>query len=238
MAAGEVTGGGHAAGGMGARDAARVVDGLTRVPGKNTVVVRVGDSSYEIAGTAAEALELAEGLAVTSRLLGQLEAAAARRAAAAQALRYLRGRPRTELEVRRHLEAKGHGAGAVSAVLRELRAGGHVDDARFAEWFVQARLAHRPTGLARLVSEMRQRGVPRQLAETAAESAMAGQDEVSLAFEAARKRLPSMRGLKREKALRRLSQFLSARGFSQETVRTVCLGLLGEEASEENGGSE
>jgi regulatory protein len=199
------------------------VESLVAVDGKKTVCVRVGDREYEIATRAAQELDLAVGQTLLTDQLNAIEAAADRRAAAAQALKYLRGRPRSEAEVSAHLGAKGHAPEAVVAVLETLRRDGVVDDRRFAQWFVRARLAHRPTGAARLVHELRARGIPDAMARDAVTPAVSGAGEMDLALRAARGRLRALRGLGRERALRRLSHFLHRRGFADETVRRVCL---------------
>lgn len=199
------------------------VESLVPVDGKKTVCVRVGDREYEIAARAAQRLDLAVGRTVTPDQLAAIEAAAGRRAAAAQALKYLRGRPRSEAEVSAHLIARGHASDAVDAVIESLRSDGVVDDRRFAQWYVRARLAHRPTGAARLVHELRARGILEPMARDAVMPAVDGGAEVDLALRAARRRMPALRGLGRERALRRLSQFLHRRGFTDETVRHVCL---------------
>ena len=49
------------------------------------------------------------------------------------------------------------------------------------------------------------------------------------ALTAARKRLSSLRGLSRERALGRLSRFLNGRGFNDAVVRAVCFRILDHE---------
>ena len=210
------------------------VDDISPVAGKQTVAVRIGEEAFEIAGSASVELELRPGLEVTPGLRSRIAAAASRRAAAADGLRYLRGRPRTELEVRDRLRACGHAPPVVEAVLGELRQGGLVDDARYAEWFVGARLAHRPAGVVRLVREMCERGVPKPVAQAAALRALRERSEEALALQAARPRFAAVARLGRERGLRRLAGFLTGRGFSEETVRSVCLRLFDSGAPRED----
>ena len=205
------------------------IDGILPVAGKKTVVVQVGEASFEVAASVAAELALEPGLEVTAGLRACLEAAAGRRLAAAEALRFLRGRPRTAREVRGRLLERGHALEVVEAVLAELDQSGIVNDARYAEWFVAARLAHRPTGPARLVHEMCLRGVPRPMAETAVGRILGESREEDLALAAARSRLVAVRRLGRERGLRRLASFLAGRGFGDATVRRVCLRLFAAE---------
>src|SRR5262249_48689975 len=204
------------------------VDALEAVDGKHAGRVSCGGQAFGIAGEVVAQLGLAIGLEVGGALAAELEAAADRRAAAARILGHLRGRPRTAAEVRSYLARHGHRATAVDSVVAELEQRGLVEDARYASWFVQARLAHRPQGTARLVREMRAKGVPRDLAEQAARQGV-GNDEQALALRAARPKLAAVTRLGRERGLRRISAFLAQRGFSDATVREVSLRLFATE---------
>lgn len=199
-----------------------VVEALAPVLGKKTCTVHVAGESYEVAQSVVEALGLTLGATVSSSQMRTLQAAAHKRAAAAAALRYLQGRTRTAREVQRHLAGKEHSEPAVAAVLEDLKASGVVDDERYASWYVEARLGHRPTGKVRLVREMVERGVPRSMADAAVDQVLDPQQELVLARRATEKRLPSLRGLEPNKARRRLGSFLAGRGFPGEVVRQIC----------------
>jgi regulatory protein len=205
------------------------IESVSPVPGKRTVVVHAGDSRYEIARSAAEELGLHPGLELTPAVEESLREAAARRTAAARALSYLGRRPRTVLETRRHLEEAGFQPLVVVHVVDSLCAQKMLDDADWAEWFVQARLAHRPTGYFSLVREMRERGVPAALAQDAARRALPPDAELELARAAGRKRLPGLGRLERARARGRLFRFLTGRGFGDDTARIVCEELLDSE---------
>lgn len=205
------------------------IESLSPLAGKNTVTVQAGDARWEVARAAVEELQLEVGSPLTPTLLAKLQEAATRREAAARALRYLERRPRTALEMRRWMAQHGYANSIVVRIVRELQRKGLVDDARFARWFAQARLAHRPTGRDGLVREMCERGVPRDIAEAQAARVSSPEEEASRALLAARKRLPGLRGLPRDRALGRLSRFLSRRGFTDAVIRDVCSCVLEEE---------
>jgi regulatory protein len=202
------------------------IGGVVPVPGKSTVTVHVGEASYEIASGAALALDLRPGLLVTPHLLDDIEQAARRREAAAVALRYLRGRPRTVHEVSSHLRQRGHGPAVVSAVLEELQKGGLVDDARYAELFVDVSLRRRPSGAGNLIRKLLERGVEKSVAIQAARRGVDAVGEADLALRAAQSRLAAAQRLGRERGLRRMASFLASRGFTGETVRSVSLQLM------------
>lgn len=200
-----------------------IVEALSPVPGKKTWVVQVDGEDFEVAQGVVEALDLTLGSALTDSQKHTLQTAAHKRAAAAAALRYLQGRPRTAREVARHLDDKGHDSEAAAAVLADLQFQGVVDDHRFAAWYVEARLGHRPTGRLRLVQEMTERGIERAVAEEAIEAVLDPETEWTLALQAADGRRASLQGLPPDKAKRRLAGFLSGRGFPMEIVRRICL---------------
>ena len=205
------------------------IDALEAVGGKSTVRVRIGDAAWEIGRETAERLGLARGIEVGAALRREIEAAADRRTAAARILRYLRARPHTAREVREFLTRHGHGPATVRAVLGELEAKGLVDDARYAAWYVRGKRAGRPLGTARLVRELVARGVPRQVAEDAANDRGADGEttsELDLALAAARSRLAEAARLGRERGMRRMHGFLSRRGFSEAVVREACFRLF------------
>lgn len=206
------------------------IEALTPVDGKDTVVVRLGDAEFEVASQVVTALGLEPGLEASWDVRADLERASNRRRAAAQVLRHLRGRPRTGAEVRAHLQGCGHAPDVIEPILGELEARGIVDDRRYAEWFVEARLSHRPMGRLRLVREMRARGIERDLAEEVSCRATQGR-EAELALAAARPRMVALRRLGRERGMRRLLGFLGRRGFEESTVREVCLRLFASEES-------
>lgn len=204
---------------------------LSPVPGKNTVVIQAGKARFEIARQAAAGLGLDVGAELTPELRGAVEAAATRRRMAAKLLHWLRPRPRTEFEVRRYLRQRGVPSAETEAFVDELRQQGLVDDGRFARGFVEARLARRPAAFALLVRDLRARGVPREVAEEAARRVRNADAELDLARQVARRRLGVLRGLPPQKARARLARFLAGRGFTEDTVRSVCEDLLAEAGS-------
>lgn len=143
------------------------------------------------------------------------------------ALRYLSHRPRTRMEVLRHLRGKGLGAHAEMVVSRceEL---GYIDDGAYALAFARERIRLKPRGRPRLVSELLSRGVDRETAERAAAAALEqeGVTEDELLRSLALRRLRSLARLDPAVTRRRLTGFLRRRGFQPSAVRTVVEELL------------
>lgn len=128
-------------------------------------------------------------------------------------LRLLTGAPKTRAQLADALRRKNVSDEVAERVLDRLGEVGLVDDAAFAEAWVQSRHAGR--GLARkaLRSELRQRGVG---ADTAAEAlqTLDHDHEVIAARSLVERRLPSTRRLQRATRFRRLVGMLARKGYS------------------------
>jgi regulatory protein len=83
------------------------------------------------------------------------------------ALAFLNRRERTEAEVRSRLERAALPVSEIDAVLEELRAYGYVDDARYARLFTEDKRALEGWGSARIARSLADRGVAREVIESA-----------------------------------------------------------------------
>jgi len=110
-------------------------------------------------------------------------------------------------------------------VLTDLTARGYVDDAAFARHWVATRSA-RGYGPARLRAELRLRGLPTPLIETA----LAAQDDagdIERARAVARRRLPALQRADRARAAARLRDHLLRRGYGASVVSRVVREAVG-----------
>ena len=143
------------------------------------------------------------------------------------ALNLLSYRARTRSELRRRLRRKGFRPDRIDPCLDRLEEKGLVDDASVAAAFVRDRLRHRPRGRAALTSELRAKGVSRDVVERTLDDVFdeADTDDGTLAREVAegwvaRQPARTLADLvsdsdrkAREKARRRLVGYLARRGF-------------------------
>jgi len=83
----------------------------------------------------------------------------------AAALRYLEARPRSTSEVRRRLLIRGYRADLVDGCLERLLDLGVLDDEAFARTWVESRDRARPRGERALRSELRGKGIDRQVVD-------------------------------------------------------------------------
>ncbi len=151
-------------------------------------------------------------------------------AAYEQALRLLSYRPRTERELRRRYKQKEWPEQVQEAALDRLKAEGLVDDAAFAELWIENRREFRPRGAWALRSELGAKGVSRELIEIALEDF----NEEEAARRAAQEGARRYQHLSPDTFRRRLSAYLSRRGFAYQMISPlVAQHLEGIEAESE-----
>lgn len=136
------------------------------------------------------------------------------------ALRLLAFRPRSTEELRKKLEAKGHGADEISQVIEEFVKKGLLNDEKFGKLFIQSRLNERPSSKRVIALELKKKGLAPQ-AQAVAMETLSDYDEKAAAKEIAERRVDTMRDLPREKKKQRLYGFLKRRGFSDDVVFSV-----------------
>lgn len=143
-------------------------------------------------------------------------------------LKLLEYRPRSRSEVARRLGRLGFAEDVVDETLICLEALGLIDDAQFSRSWVNHRLAGKAMGKARIKWELRQKGVPTDVAEEALE-AVDADTEYESAMGAAARRWRKDSGLDERTRRRRLASFLRRQGFEWEVITRV-LGELDPEA--------
>jgi regulatory protein len=135
-----------------------------------------------------------------------------------RALRALAARDYSRVELERKLQSFEQEPGQLAQALDELQAKGFLDDQRAAD-----SLAHRrgqKLGTARVVQEMRSRGIDAEAIDSATQDLKAS--ELERAREVWRKKFgePAQDAAERGKQMR----FLISRGFSSEIIRRVVAG--------------
>ena len=130
------------------------------------------------------------------------------------ALRLLRYRDRTAVEIREKLAQKGFGEPETELALVTLQNSGYVDDSRVADRAAEIALTDRPSGRLRLEHELRSRGtsedeIERVIAE------FDGPDEADRAETLLRRRM------KPEDTPQKSASFLARKGFDEDAVQTV-----------------
>jgi regulatory protein len=130
--------------------------------------------------------------------------------------RYLGFRDRTVLEVRRHLEAKRVEPDTIEQAVTELSESGYVDDARFAQRFVEDRRTLDSWGNERIERKLLASGIDAELITAALATGDAAQTqlEAALTILTRRFRTPPETDRDRDRAL----GFLVRKGYELETA--------------------
>jgi regulatory protein len=133
------------------------------------------------------------------------------------ALGYLSYRPRSTHEMRDYLQKKGLESDGCDEVLVRLQRVGLVSDDDFAQFWVGNREGAHPLGRRAMRAELRQKGVAKEVIE----SAVAAIDEETSALKAASRVAVRLARLGEETFRRRLLGFLQRRGFGYEVAKSV-----------------
>ncbi len=173
-------------------------------------------------GPVSRELVVSEGLTVGRQLDPVLEerlsAAADIEAAFRTALRALEGRSFAQRDLGRRLQRKGHGRASVEAALERAAHLGLLNDAAFAQTYVETRAA-RGRGPSRLTRDLLAMGVERSLIDRAlALHWPEGSDRSSVPLALAEKRASQLGSLPRQTKRRRLVAYLARRGFAGRDI--------------------
>jgi regulatory protein len=103
----------------------------------------------------------------------------------AAALRFLEARQRSTAEVRRRLGTAGYREDLVVGAIERLTELGMLDDAAFAQAWIESRDRARPRGERALANELRVKGIDREIVATALEERRAGAEAMDSADEGA-----------------------------------------------------
>ncbi|MGW7365705.1 recombination regulator RecX [Streptomyces sp. NPDC054841] len=149
-------------------------------------------------------------------------------------LRLLTGTPRTRKQLADALRKREIPDEVAEEVLSRFEDVGLIDDAAFADAWVESR--HHGRGLARraLARELRTKGVDAALIDEAVGQLDSDQEE-STARELVARKLRSTRGLDRDRRLRRLAGMLARKGYPEGLALRVVRQALEEEGEDTEG---
>jgi regulatory protein len=179
------------------------------------------DGTFALALPAIEAVQrgLQPGKVLDDEAVQQLQELAEVDKATNAALQFVAYRPRAEREVRDRLRRRDFSPTAIDAAIDKLRGWRYLDDRAFAELWVENRAEHHPRGRRALQAELRAKGIDREIAGEVIEGADI--NEADAALELARKRLGSLTSLDEPTQKRRLTAFLSRKGYGWDVIKPV-----------------
>ncbi len=180
-----------------------------------------------------EAIRLHVGQELDEAAVARLQQADTEEQAYERALKLLSSRPRSEDEIRRKLREHKVADQTIEAVVAHLRRAGLVDDAAFANYWVENRAAFRPRSQRMLKAELKRKGV----GDAALAHALATTNDAEAAYALAAKRVRSAKLAEAPYPdfRRRLGDYLARRGFDYETIGPIVERLWKENHPEGSG---
>ena len=133
----------------------------------------------------------------------------------------LRIRPRSEREVRDRLKLKGYGADLTDEIIDGLKKAGEIDDLKFATFWMESRMHQNPAGDVVLRHELKHKGIEAGIIEAVLKNKADNYDEYKIAFSMAEERFRIFSKIDKRKALKRVYDFLSRRGFKYDTIQRI-----------------
>lgn len=130
------------------------------------------------------------------------------------ALRFLNTRSRSRREIVQKLKEKGYSDRAVDETLLFLQDYDLIDDRAFAMAFVHDRRLKKAIGRRKLESELREKGIDRELIDLVLNEVCDGETEIEEAVRAAEKKIGRIRDEDPYRKRQKLLAFLAGRGFS------------------------
>lgn len=144
---------------------------------------------------------------------------------------YLKFRPRTKKELTDYLNKKAKRykwpEGLVAQAISELEGLELIDDQKFIEWFVEQRSAVKPKAIFILKRRLIQFGVPKETIDEYFDRNK--MDEVAMALVAIRFRWQQWKNLEKQERFKKVSGFLTRRGFRYDVVKKTIAKLEGKE---------
>ncbi len=141
------------------------------------------------------------------------------------AIRLISYRFRSKAELAERLIGKGYSSSQVETVLDRLEQNDLINDRKFAESWVEDRLAFHPRSKRLMAMEMKHKGIP---AEVISDTTAIVKDEKPLAYQAGEKALRRWLGVEESEFYKKCSAYLSRRGFTYSIIRAVLPDLWNE----------
>jgi len=169
-----------------------------------------GEYAFGLARIVAAWLEVGQEL--SDEKIAQLRAEDAREVAYQRALRTIQYRPRSESEVRQLLRRYATPEETADEIIERLKQSGLIDDAGFAQTWVENRTDLRPRSRRALAYELSRRGVDAEVIE----QSISGIDDDAMAYQAAQRPARKYKDLEWNDFRQKMYRFLAQRGFNYE----------------------
>ena len=194
-----------------------IVEQVRMLPSGEIALELCSGSTVRLDWEAWSALDLPKAVALDAEQAEALALAEGKFRVRRKALDLLANREHSSWELRQKLRQRFQDTEAISECLTLLEERGYLSDERFARCFLESRIANQDHGPYRLLAELQQRGIARELAE----SLLREYDSPHLWLEKAER--AKERILRRGKTVNPQSLWskLHQQGFSRETISTA-----------------
>ena len=164
---------------------------------------------------------LHKGDQISDRLIDEVLLSEEKSRAKEKALRLLSYRARSVQELRKKLLEKEYSERTVHHVIEDFLRVGLLDDQVFALTYARSRMVQRPIGKRLLKQELLRKGISEDIVDKSVEEAYGKQTEEQIAESLIKKRIKRYTGEAPQKMKKKLSDFLSRRGFSWDVISVV-----------------
>jgi len=178
---------------------------------KNRVNVYL-DEHYSFSLTSHLAVPLRRGQALSDKEIAYLKEQDEFYRVYERATKFIAHRPRSEAEVRRRMERQGVAPDLIEQVVEQLAAVGLINDAEFAQLWVENRETFRPRSRRMLRYELQQKGLDKETIVQALEQVDEQESARRLALQQGRR----LSHLERTIFHKKLMGYLTRRGYSYE----------------------
>ena len=175
------------------------------------------DGTYAFSLATAVATTLKVGQTLSPELVTSLQQQDETNKAKDKAVQLISRRPRSIVEIQRHLRNKGYPDQAIEEAVMRLQEVGLLDDEAFARYWVDQRDTFKPRSHLALRQELQQKGVARHIIETAISEV----DQTAAAQRVAAKQANRYAHLNKNEFRKKMGSFLHRRGFHYEIIRQV-----------------
>ncbi len=148
------------------------------------------------------------------------------------ALRALMRRAHSMHEMKQKLARRTDNELLVRVVMARLKENGQLDDERYAQQFTRNRTQSRKQGKFRIARELRSRGVPDRLINSALEGSATQTEQADMVRQRIERKLKSYRGEIDDKKISSIYGSLLRAGFPSDVIRTELKKLTAEEVPE------
>jgi regulatory protein len=170
------------------------------------------DGEYAFGLARIVAAWLGVGTELSDEKIAQLQAEDQRETAYQRALNLINFRPRTEVEIRQNLRRDNMEEEIILYVLERLKGSGLIDDAGFAQNWVENRVELRPRSRRALAFELKHHGVDSAIIE----QTLGNVDDSNMAYQAAQRRVQKLKNLEWREFRLKMLRYLAQRGFAYE----------------------